>query len=57
MFIIIFFFVKYFRQKSMHDQNSNELGDILNQENLVHEQVSSILRVAKKQEVINVLIT
>lgn len=57
MFIIIFFFVKYFRQKSMHDQNSNELGDILNQENLVHEQVSSILRVAKKQEAINVLIT
>ena len=36
----------------MSEQDSSELGDILNQENLILEQVISILKVANKQSVI-----
>lgn len=44
--------LQYYRQKNITDQDSNELGDILNQENLILEQVMSILNVAQKQDVI-----
>ena len=37
----------------MSEQDSSELGNILNQENLILEQVTSILRVAQKQQVKN----
>ena len=40
--------LQYYRQK---DANTNELGNILNQENMVIEQVLSILRVAQRQNV------
>ena len=35
----------------MSETDSSELGNILNQENLILEQVTSILRVAQKQDV------
>ena len=35
----------------MTEPDSSELGNILNQENLIIEQVTSILRVAQRQEV------
>ena len=39
----------------MDSSASNELGNILNQENLIIEQVTSILRVAQKQDVRNLI--
>ena len=44
--------LQYYRQKNSSDEasSSNELNSILNQENLVMEQVCSILRVMQKQE-------
>lgn len=42
--------LQYYRQKNLMEQDSNELGNILNQENLIMEQVTSILRVAVKQK-------
>ena len=52
-------FKKYYRQKNVSadmdtSSSSNELGNILNQENLIIEQVTSILRVAQKQDVISI---
>jgi vacuolar protein sorting-associated protein 16 len=41
--------LQYYRQKSSSDQDTDELGSILNQENLKIEQVMSILKVAFKQ--------
>jgi hypothetical protein len=46
--------LQYYRQKSASGQDSvvgsSELNNILNQENLILEQVCSILRVVQKQE-------